>query len=248
MLSKSTPPHGASRRPRASAPRGLPAASAVARIAVAVAAALGLPSVALAQQESPDDWPCAQVLVPEVAVGTLWPVPIEAADAADWRQDAEVAGIAERYAGLEEGDADARAEADAAFEAFLGGVPEAEREARLGRLAAGTAELVNSRRSDYIDGIRRFTRQQIRSAERLETLLNEQALRDADAGPGADAISLARAQSGEATDPAMQTLRWQERLYDQREHQVRALCGRPVRLEEDLAASLRTFAQALPPG
>ena len=204
-------------------------------------------SPATAQPAAPEDWPCVQVLVPEVYVATLWPVPVDPAAADAWREDAGLVELARRFAALEDGDERAREEADTALAAFVAATPEDAREARLSLLAVATVDLVNERRGDYIDGIRRFTRGQIALAGQIETALN--ALADADdarGAVGADAIALSRADSGAGRGDAEDTLRWQERLYDQRERQVRALCERPVRLEETLSRSLRAFAASLP--
>ena len=204
---------------------------------------------ATAQPAAPEDWPCVQVLVPEVSVATLWPVPLDPAEIEGWREDRELRVLAERFAALEDGDAAAREAAEAALDGFVASTPEDEREARLGRLAGAAVELVNERRGDYIDGIRRFTRGQIALAGEIEAALN--ALADAGgagtgATVGADAIALSRADSGAGRGDAEDALRWQERLYDQRERQVRALCERPVRLEETLSRSLREIAASLP--
>ncbi len=206
--------------------------------------ALGVAGTATAQPAAPEDWPCVQVLVPEVSVATLWPEPIDPAAAAAWRDDAALGVLARQFAALEDGDETARDEAEAALAAFVEATPENELGQRLGRLAFATVELVDERRSDYLDGIRRFTRGQIALAERIEASLNAQA--EGDGTVGADAIALARADSGIPREDAAERLHWQERLYDQRERQVRALCERPVRLEEALSASLRAFAASLP--
>ena len=218
---------------------------------VAPALLASLAGAARAQPAAPEDWPCVQVLVPEVLVETLWPAPIEPAVAASWREDPAVSALARRFAALEDGDEAARAAAEAELAAFVDAVAPDALETRLGALAAGTVALANERRAGYLDGIRRFTRQQIRIAERIEAALNARAEAEVGVGGapiGADAIALARAGSGARRDEAEDALRWEERLYDQREAQVRALCERPVRLEEGLSRSLRAFAQALPAG
>jgi hypothetical protein len=43
-----------------------------------------------------------------------------------------------------------------------------------------------------------------------------------------------------------ETLRWHERVYDQRERAIQSLCERPVVLEEKLSAVLRELGQYLP--
>ena len=241
-------PYGTPRTDRADRIARVARTARTARPAVALACLIAA-SPATAQPAAPEDWPCVQVLVPEVSVATLWPVPLDPAEIEGWREDRELRAVAERFAALEDGDDAARDEAETALAGFVAATPESEREARLGRLAGATVELVDERRGDYIDGIRRFTRGQIALAGEIEAALN--ALADAGgtgtgATVGADAIALSRADSGAGRGDAEDTLRWQERLYDQRERQVRALCERPVRLEETLSRSLREFAASLP--
>ena len=107
---------------------------------------------------------------------------------------------------------------------------------RLDVIAESAVKATNERRSRYLDGIRRYTRQQIAISEQIETTLNQLAALDESASenPALD------------RDEIEQALVWHERLYDQRERSIRALCEQPVALEEHLAAVLRELAARLP--
>lgn len=197
---------------------------------------LGAAGPLAAQPAAPDDWPCVQVLVPEIVPSVLWPVPIDDSLSGTWRADPEIRVLAQRLGELERLDD----EALAAMDAYALSVPETQRRGALTRLADGIVSVANTRRTRYIDGIRRYTRQQIAIAGQIETTLNRLAELD-DAGEAGDegTAAVERAEIEE-------TLAWHERLYDQREHSIRALCERPVELEQTLSEVLRELSYRLP--
>jgi|GEM_PF-660290 len=187
---------------------------------------------ASAQPAGPEDWPCIQVLVPEVSPATMWPRALEPSLDQRWVEDEAVATLARRLGSLERLDtADSEAIA-----ALAQRTPESERAARLDLLAVGTVQVTNERRSRFIDGIRRYTRQQIAIAEQIEGTLNELAR----SGEGS--------QAGLVTERSevQETLAWHQRLYDQRERAIRALCEQPVVLEETLFSVMRELQMRLP--
>ena len=212
--------------PRAFARAGLAAAFAAGLLAAPIG------QTARAQPASPEDWPCVQVFVPAISPAALWPVPIGAELAGRWREEPATAALATRLGELEALD-DAEL---ARLDEFAAAVPEDAREDALTRLADGTVAVADARRARYLDGIRRYTRQQIGIAGRIESTLNR--LAELDDAPG-DTSPAERAEIEE-------TLAWDERLYDQRERALRALCERPVALEETLSEVLRELSYRLP--
>jgi len=189
---------------------------------------------ARAQPAAPADWPCVQVLVPEISPSVLWPVPIDPGVADSWRKEPGARALAERLGDLERVDAAVLE----AMDDYAASLPEAERREGLTRLADGVVDVANDRRGTYLDGIRRYTRQQIAIAGQIESTLNRLAELD-DAAEASAAEEAARVEVEE-------TLAWHERLYDQRERAIRALCERPVELEETLSEVLRELAYRLP--
>lgn len=185
-------------------------------------------NTAQAQAEN-TDWPCIQVFVPEVSVAVHWPVEISETELASWRDDKDVARLARKLGDLESYTDELRAE----VAAFTESLSEAARLPALNSLAAGIVEVTNDRRSMFMKGIKRYTRQQSVIAKKIETMLNDVAALD-----GNDEAD-SRAEIEE-------TLHWQERIYDQREKSIIALCDRPVELEERLSEVLRDVAQYLP--
>jgi len=121
------------------------------------------------------------------------------------------------------------------IEEFVDSIDESQREYQLTLLATGIVDVSNGVRKDFIDGIKRYTRQQIVIAEQIEASLNE--------------LSELDEQTGDATaaqQEIRETLRWHERVYDQRERSIQLLCEEPVELEEKLSEVLRFTAQYLP--
>jgi len=203
---------------------------------VAALATLALSGTARAQPAGPEDWPCIQVLVPEVAAATVWARPLEPARVDGWREDDELAALARRLGTLD-APADGLGEAElAAIDALVAGTPPEALAERLDALVSVTVATTNERRTRFIDGIRRYTRQQIAIAGQIEATLNE----------------LARLGQGhqaglpEERTEAQSTLAWHERLYDQRERAIRALCEQPVVLEETLFTVVRELQARLP--
>ena len=209
----------------------------VAPIVTLVACALaGAQGPLGAQPAAPEDWPCVQVLVPEILPTVLWPVPIDQSLAGSWRESPEIESLARRLGELESLDE----RAVAAIDEYAAAVPEAERRDALTRLADGTVSVANERRARYIDGIRRYTRQQIAISRQIEETLN--LLADLDDAEAAGTTLETEAPRAEIEE----TLSWHERLYDQRERAIRALCERPGELEQTLSATLRELAYRLP--
>lgn len=225
----------------------------------ALLALVGLP--ANGQSSAPQDWPCVQAYIPEIRPATFWPAPIDDALVGTWREDPDIAALARRLGEAEQMDEGTLA----AIDTFANAVPESERREALTRVADGTVSVADERRSSYLDGIRRYTRQQIAIAGQIESTLNRMAMLDESAAAGGtDAASAGESPnatpgdgSGVAADDEVavslteraemqETLDWHERLYDQRERSIRALCERPVELEQRLSEVLRELAYRLP--
>jgi len=192
---------------------------------------LWLSLVAEAQQRDPE-WPCVQVLVPEIVAAVVWPQVIDESISGTWRQNDALAAMAVKLSDLDEfAESEQRLIAE-----FVATVPLDARSDTLNRLADAIVSLSNRRRTQYIAGIKRYTRQQISIASQIESTLNQLANMDAQTDSE---------NSGNRAE-IEETLHWHQRVYDRREHAIQSLCERPVELEEKLAAVLRELAQHLP--
>ena len=183
-------------------------------------------------QVSDPEWPCVQVLVPEIVAAVFWPETIDALLIGTWKQDESLTTMVNKLSDLDEFTESERA----LIADFAESIPETSRADTLNKLADGIVTLSNRLRTRYISGIKRYTRQQISIAAQIESTLNQLAQLEGQS----DSESVARQVEIE------ETLRWHQRVYDQREHAIRSLCERPVELEEKLSAVLRELAQYLP--
>ncbi len=186
-------------------------------------------SLAAEARQQDLEWPCVQVLVPEIVAAVVWPQVIDESISGTWRQNESLATMAAKLSDLDEF---AESERQLIAE-FVAAVPLDARTDTLNRLADGIVSLANRRRMQYIAGIKRYTRQQISIASQIEATLNRLAEMEAQA-------------DSEQQAEIEETLHWHQRVYDQREHAIQSLCERPVELEENLSAVLRELAQYLP--
>lgn len=186
-----------------------------------------------AQAQTVDpEWPCIQRLILEVSPAVMWPIPVEEDMLTEYRKHPPIRALAEKL-----GDLDTFSEEhQITISDFADSVSEEEREWQLTLLATGVVDVSNRVRKDYIRGIKRFTRQQIVISEQIEDTLNQLSL----LGEQGDD------SNAEQQQEIQETLRWHERVYDQRERSIQLLCEAPVDLEQQLSEVLRYTAQYLP--
>lgn len=185
----------------------------------------------LAQTADPE-WPCIQAFVPEVALGVQWPNILEDSELGLWKEDPAITRLARKL-----GDIDSFTDVERELIAeFVESVPESELTAQLNKLAEGTVSAANQRRSMFLKGIKKYTRQQIAISEQLEEKLNLVA----DLEKKTDEASISQLKELE------ENLHWHERVYDQREQSITALCDRPVEIEQHLSSVMRELASYLP--
>ena len=183
-------------------------------------------------QSSNTDWPCIQQLVPEVNAAVVWPEPITDDIKGNWRKDNKISQLAHEL-----GDIDGvTEELQRKIAEFAEAIPENERTVSLNMLADGIVDVTNNRRQLFIKGIQRYTRQQQAIAKQVESQLNQ--------------LDALENETGEAAVKQRQELKetaqWHQRVFDQREQTITALCDRPVELETTLGDVLRELAQFLP--
>jgi hypothetical protein len=178
------------------------------------------------------EWPCVQVLVPEIVSAVVWPQVINESLIGAWKEDESLIAMVNKLSDLDEfTESERQLIAD-----FAESIPRASRADTLDMLADGIVTLSNQRRTQYIRGIKRYTRQQISIAEQIETTLNQLVELESQSAP----------ENVTRLSEIEETLHWHQRVYDQREHAIRSLCDRPVELEEKLSVVLRELALYLP--
>ena len=193
---------------------------------------LSLLSLTVRAQTSDPEWPCVQILVSEIVTAVVWPQVIDESLTGSWKKDKSLTAMVNKLSDLDE-----FTESEQQLIAnFAESIPEASRAETLNKLADGIVTLSNRLRTQYIDGIKRYTRQQISIAGQIESTLNQLAQLE---GQSNTETATRRAEIED-------TLHWHQRIYDRREHAIRSLCERPVELEEKLSQVLRELAQYLP--
>jgi hypothetical protein len=180
----------------------------------------------------PEAWPCEQVYVPEVSAAVLWAgPPLDTHDPQAWQSDQSVARLVRfmtsRPARME--DIESR------LARFLETVSGAQKNQKLALVFAGSLEVMNKRRSMFLDGILNFSRQQTRRAAIIDDSLARLA------------AMKAGGTSGEARHTLEQQLIWQQRIFDDRERSIRFLCDQPVDVEVALGELARALSNRLNP-
>ncbi|HKU95550.1 MAG TPA: hypothetical protein VJR58_09750 [Vineibacter sp.] len=177
------------------------------------------------------DWPCIQVLQPELSVGAMWSGPDPTAAAATWREVPAVMELVRRVAPRRVSVEEASGE----VHRFLAAAP-GDRNVIATQVFAGLFESLNAERSAIIRGIRRYGARQAVLTERIET-----ARRDRDA------------LDRDATDPKVRERRveleaqmtWDTRIFEDRERLLPVICEQPVLVERRLFALSRALAEEL---
>jgi hypothetical protein len=164
------------------------------------------------------DWPCIQRKVGELTAAQMWDGP-DVATAAGWRDDPGVAALAaelaQRRVPLDE--AASRIER---FAAAAG----PDRDAKLTALFARVLERINAERARLVAGIERYARKQRQLADRIREIGN--------AGREAE-------PSGATLPDQEERLRWDTRIYDERQAALAYVCESPTLLEQRVFALAR---------
>lgn len=201
-------------------------------VTIFVAVFTTISGVVHGQEKADVEWPCIQQWVPVVEAAVLWPGVIEETDAEKWKDDPDLSKLARDLGDIDEVTDEIRQ----TIADYAESISETDREQKLNQLAAGILEVANERRSLFMDGIKRYTRQQIDAATKIEVHLNQ--LHDLD---------LKKVAADDPTRKELEeTVHWQQRIFDKRERAIQSLCDQPVAVEENLGEVLRETAQHLP--
>ncbi|MGC3873647.1 hypothetical protein ACPF7Z_10295 [Halomonas sp. GXIMD04776] len=178
----------------------------------------------------PEDWPCEQRLIPELAWGTLWAGPSpEALDQAWW--DDEKVGTLVRFATARETPRDAALERVSEFVERVASEQPTIAEQRLTLLFAGLFERINSERSQIITLIRNVARAQVARLDELSVMVDR-----------LEQLRASETASDEAIQRLQKELYWQRQTFQMRQQALPALCEKPYLLEELLSRMVRTIS------
>jgi hypothetical protein len=172
------------------------------------------------------DWPCQQLLVPEIGPATIWSGPSVDAlphTAVDPAIEQLAAELAARKTPLEQ--------AKAKIDDYAKGLPAAQRNEQLTRLFAETLAIINRDRDSIIAGIKRYARGQKALAERISKS-NRQLTELA-----SDQIQQRATLSAQRD--------WALRIYRDRRSSLTYLCEQPDLLEKRAFTLARAIAAHL---
>jgi DNA polymerase III alpha subunit len=196
---------------------------------MAVAIEVILLGAALAADPRFPDWPCNQIKVPEISVAAVWAGPsIEDTENA-WQEDPTIRDLVTRLAARRT----PLDEAEKAISDFINGHA-AERQQKAQLIFAGLFKSLNQERSEVMNGIERFSRQQKEFADRIrsETLQ----LRDLQ-----DAADHGQSKADEVAN----RIEWDTRIFEERRKTISYVCEVPVLIEQRLFALAREIQQSI---
>jgi hypothetical protein len=173
------------------------------------------------------DWPCVQVLQPELSVGAMWTGPDPAqVTSYDAPGAAElVRRVAPRRVAVEEANAEIRR--------FLAGTA-SDRSLLATRVFVALFDSLGVERSAIIRGIHRYSARQAALLERIESA--RRALDALDPRSGDAAVRERRAE-------LEVQIGWDSRILEDREKLLPAICELPTLIERRLFALSRTLAE-----
>ena len=197
-------------------------------LVMAVTIELALRSAAIAADPRFADWPCIQIKVPEISVAAVWSGPSIDDVGHAWEEEPAtrdlVARLAARRTPLDE--------AQRAISDFItGSVSERQQKAKL--IFAGLFATLNQERSQVMNGIERFSRQQAAFADRIRLDIAE--LRKLQDAPDRDQSRL---------DELANRIDWNTRIFEERRKTISYACEVPVLIERRLFALARAIQQS----
>jgi len=167
-----------------------------------------------------EDWPCDQVLQPQLSIGAMWSGPDPTPAAASWNKDEAVRALVGRVAPRRVPLDEAKAEIHRFAVAIT-----AAKQKTLTEVFAGLFETINTERGAIIRGIKRYHARQAALAKDIEDKTGT--LDGLDPASADQAVQQKRAEMQNA-------LNWETRIFDDRQRLLPAVCQQPVLLEQRL--------------
>ena len=198
-------------------------------LAIAAIIWLAVRYTAMAADPRFPDWPCAQIKVPEISVAAVWSGPSIDDVGTAWETDPTitnlVAQVAARRTPLDE--------AEAAISDFIAG-DAGDRRQKAKLLFAGLLATLNQERSQVMNGLERFSRQQAAFADRIRLEIAE--LRELQDAPGQDQSK---------RDELANRIDWDTRIFEERRKTISYACEVPVLIEQRLFALARAIQHSM---
>ena len=198
-------------------------------LSLMVAIDLALHSTAFAADPRFADWPCMQIKVPEISAAAVWSGPPIDDVRNAWQEDPAVRDLVARLAARRT----ALDNAQRTISDFITGNA-AERQQKAKLLFAGLLARLNAERSEVMDGIERFFRQQKELAARTRLEISE--LRQ---------LQDVANQDQAKTEELANRVAWDTRIFDERRRTISFACEVPVLIEQRLFALARMIEQTI---
>jgi hypothetical protein len=197
-------------------------------LVIAMTIELVLRSAAIAADPRFADWPCIQIKVPEISVAAVWSGPSIDDVGRAWEEDPATRDLVPRLAARRIPLDDAQR---AISDFITGSVSERQQKAKL--IFAGLFATLNQERSQVMNGIERFSRQQAAFADRIRLDIAE--LRELQDAPDHDQSRL---------DELANRIDWNTRIFEERRKTISYACEVPVLIERRLFALARAIQQS----
>jgi hypothetical protein len=196
---------------------------------IAATVSLLVPGAGMTADPRFPDWPCTQIKVPEISVAAVWSGPSIDDVGTAWESDPALRNLVARLAA---GRTPLNA-AEAAISEFISG-DAADRQEKGKLLFAGLFTILNQERSQVMNGLERFSRQQAAFANRIRVEISE--LHELQDTPGGDERKL---------DELANRIDWDTRIFEERRKTISYACEVPVLIEQRLFALARAIQQAI---
>src|SRR6266516_4572793 len=195
---------------------------------MAAAMALALRGMSLAADPRFPDWPCNQIKVPEISIAAVWSGPSIDDVGNAWEEDPTIRDLVARLAAR-------RTPLDAAQKAIADFITgnDREREQKARAIFAGLFATLNAERSQVMNGIERFSRQQTAFADRIRAEIAE--LRGLQDVPDRDQNKL---------EELANRIDWDTRIFEERRKTIAYACEVPILVERRLFALARMIPQS----
>jgi hypothetical protein len=194
-----------------------------------IAVPLVVLNAAIAADPRFPDWPCVQIKVPEISVAAVWSGPSIDDVGTAWETDPDIRNLVARLATRRT----ALAVAETEISNFITG-DAADRQQKAKLLLAGLLATLNQERSQVMNGLERFSRQQAVFADRIRLEIAK--LRELQDAPDHDQNKL---------DELANRIDWDTRIFEERRKTISYACEVPVLIEQRVFALARAIQQSI---
>ena len=183
--------------------------------------------VCFAQTQPDPDWPCVQVLVPEISAASIWDGPpideLEENERFSQSSRDLVFAVVEQHQSLTESQLDE----------FIAQFDTDQHNSALTFLFKSFLNTFNTKRDGQIQTIKRYTRSQVKSAKMIEDLMDQKA-------------DLENLQDNSAQlEEVDANLHWQKRMFKEREQSFNYFCDLPQEIAQQAGEVARMISAKL---